>query len=195
MDRAYSTLQIKALDDDTGTITGIASTPSPDRVDDVVVPTGATYKLPMPLLWQHNHSEPIGQVTEANVTEKGIEIVAKVALGVTDEIDRYWKLMKAGLVRGLSIGFRALESEQIEGSWGVRFKKWEWYELSAVTIPANSEASIATVKEYAAKPAATGTGEAAEAEAKPEKPQTVVVKLSHPARVGAKPFVVNKIHV
>lgn len=195
MNRAYSTLQIKALDEETGTITGIASTPSPDRMDDIVVPTGAAYKLPIPLLWQHNHSEPIGEVTEATVTEKGIEIVAKVALGVTDEIDRYWKLMKAGLVRGLSIGFRGLESEQIEGSWGVRFKKWEWYELSAVTIPANSEASIATVKEYAAKPAATGTGEAAEAEAKPEKPQTVVVKLSDPARVGAKPFVVNKIHV
>ena len=192
MDRAYSTLEIKALDEEAGTITGIASTPSTDRMDDIVLPEGATYKMPLPLLWQHNHGDPIGEVIEATVTSKGIEIVAKVALGVTDEIDRYWKLIKSGLVRGLSIGFRGLETEQIEGSWGVRFKKWEWLELSTVTIPANAEASIATVKEYAAKPAASGTGEAVKEEA---KPAVRVVKLSDPARVRAKPFVIKKIHV
>jgi HK97 family phage major capsid protein/HK97 family phage prohead protease len=159
MDRAYATLEIKGMDD-SGTITGIASTPSADRMDDIVLPDGAVYKLPLPLLWQHNHSDPIGEITSAKVTAKGIEIVGKVVLGVTDEIDRYWKLLKAGLVRGLSIGFRGLDVEQIEGSWGVRFKRWEWLELSVVTIPANAEASIATVKEYAAKPAATGTGKA-----------------------------------
>lgn len=192
MDRAYSTLEIKSLDEEAGTITGIASTPSTDRMDDIVMPEGASYKMPLPLLWQHNHGDPIGEVVEATVTSKGIEIVAKVALGVTEEIDRYWKLIKSGLVRGLSIGFRGLETEQIEGSWGVRFKKWEWLELSAVTIPANAEASIATVKEYAAKPAASGTGETVEEEA---KPAVRVVKLSDPARVRAKPFVIKKIHV
>ncbi len=160
MDRAYATLEIKGMDD-SGTITGIASTPSADRMDDIVLPDGAVYKLPLPLLWQHNHSDPIGEITSAKVTAKGIEIVGKVVLGVTDEIDRYWKLLKAGLVRGLSIGFRGLDVEQIEGSWGVRFKRWEWLELSVVTIPANAEATIATVKEYAAKPAATGIGKAA----------------------------------
>ena len=190
MDRAYSTLEIKALDEETGTITGIASTPSPDRMDDIVVPEGVKYKLPIPLLWQHNHSDPIGEVIEASVTSKGIEIVAKVALGVTDEIDRYWKLMKAGLVRGLSIGFRGLDAEQIEGSWGVRFKSWEWLELSAVTIPANSEASIATVKEYAAKPAPQGI----EAQAAKSAKSARVVKLTDPARARAKPFVINKVH-
>lgn len=195
MDRAFSTLEIKGMDDDTGTITGIASTPSPDRMDDIVVPTGAKYKLPIPLLWQHNHGDPIGEVTEAKVTDKGIEVVAKMALGVTDEIDRYWKLIKAGLVRGLSIGFRGLDAEQIEGSWGVRFKSWEWLELSAVTIPANAEASISTVKEYAAKP------EQAVADMQPnDSPaasgkRDVVVKLNEPARVRAKPFVINKIHI
>jgi len=161
MDRAFSTLEIKGIDDDSGTITGIASTPATDRMDDVVMPEGAKFQLPIPLLWQHDHGDPIGHVTEATVTAKGIEIVAKVSRGVTAEIDKYWALIKSGLVRGLSIGFRGLEVEQIEGTWGVRFNEWEWLELSAVTIPANAEASIATVKEYAAKPAATGTGKAA----------------------------------
>lgn len=191
MNRAYSTLEIKRMDDDSGTITGIASTPTPDRMDDIVVPTGAKFRLPVPLLWQHNHSDPIGEVVEATVTDKGIEVVAKVALGVTDEIDRYWKLMKAGLVRGLSIGFRGLEAEQIEGSWGVRFNAWEWLELSAVTIPANAEANIATVKEFAAKPAPQGIEAPAAKSAKPAR----VVKLSDPARARAKPFVIRKIHI
>lgn len=189
--RAYSTLEIKRMDDDSGLITGIASTPSTDRMSDVVVPTGAKFALPLPLLWQHNHSDPIGEVTEATVSEKGIEIVAKVALGVTEEIDRYWRLMKAGLVRGLSIGFRGLEGEAIKGTWGVRYTEWEWLELSAVTIPANAEANIATVKEYAAKPAVSGIPAAAPAASKAHR----VVKLADtPARVRAKPFVINKIH-
>lgn len=190
MDRAYSTLEIKRMDDDSGTITGIASTPTPDRMDDIVVPTGAKYRLPVPLLWQHNHSDPIGEVVDATVTDKGIEVVAKVALGVTDEIDRYWKLMKAGLVRGLSIGFRGLKVAQIEGSWGVEFQEWEWLELSAVTIPANAEANIATVKEFAAKPAPQSTKAPAAKSAKPAR----VVKLTDPARARAKPFVIRKIH-
>ena len=126
-------------------------------VDDIVDPKGATFKLPLPLLWQHKHGEPIGHVTEATVTDKGIEVVATVAKGVTPEIDRAWKLIKAGLVRGFSIGFRGLEVEEIPNSWGVRYKKWEWLELSAVTIPANSEATITNVKHFASdQPAASG---------------------------------------
>lgn len=144
--RAWSTLQIKAADDGDGIITGIASTPSTDRVGDIVEPKGAQFKLPLPLLWQHNSAQPIGHITHAKVTADGIEIVGRVARGVTDEIDRAWKLIKSGLVRGLSIGFRGMDVEQIPNSYGVRFKKWEWLELSAVTIPANADASIQTVK-------------------------------------------------
>jgi HK97 family phage major capsid protein/HK97 family phage prohead protease len=146
--RAYSTLDIKAFDEDNGVITGIASTPSPDRMGDVVVPEGATFKLPLPLLWQHNPHKPIGHVTEAKVTKKGIEIVATIMRGVTEEIDNAWKMIRAGLVRGLSIGFRGIDMEQIPNSWGVIFEKWEWLELSAVTIPANAEASITSVKKF-----------------------------------------------
>ncbi|WP_421930147.1 phage major capsid protein [Nitratireductor rhodophyticola] len=158
MNRAYSLLEVKEMDDDARVIRGIASTPSPDRMDDVVLPEGASFKLPIPLLWQHNHDQPIGHVTEASVTKNGIEIVAEIAKGVSDEIDRAWKLIKAGLVRGLSIGFRGLKTEQIPNSWGVIFEAWEWLELSAVTIPANAEASITSIKKFdIGAPAASGT--------------------------------------
>jgi len=146
MNRAYSLLSIKQADDETRTIIGMATTPTPDRLEDVIEPAGAQFKLPIPLLWQHDSHQPIGQVTAAKITKAGIEIIAKIAKGVTDEIDRQWKLIKAGLVPGLSIGFIPIEHEVIPKTKGMRFTKWDWLELSTVTVPANQEATIATIK-------------------------------------------------
>tara|TARA_B100000678_G_scaffold13657_1_gene10726 strand:+ start:5631 stop:6221 length:591 start_codon:yes stop_codon:yes gene_type:complete len=188
--RAYSTLEIKSMDEDTGIITGIASTPATDRHHDIVLPEGGKFKLPIPFLWQHDHGDPIGEVIEASVSSKGIKIVARIALGVTEDIDRYWKLMKAGLVRGLSIGFKGLKVEPIDGTIGLKYLLWEWLELSAVTIPANAESNISSIKHYAEPPAASGTPATAPTEKKAHR----VVKLSDPARVRAKPFVIKKIH-
>jgi HK97 family phage prohead protease len=148
MNRAYSTFEIKSFDEGEGILRGIASTPATDRVGDIVEAKGAKFALPIPLLWQHDSKSPIGTVTEAKVTPKGIEVVAKVARGVSEDIDKAWRLIRAGLVRGFSIGFRGLDVEQIPNSYGVRFKSWEWLELSAVTIPANHEATILSVKQF-----------------------------------------------
>lgn len=144
--RAYSLLDVKAVDEEQGIIEGIASTPTTDRMGDVVEPKGAQFKLPLPLLWQHNAREPLGHVLSAKVTDAGIAIRAKIERGVLPEIDRAWALIKSGLVRGLSIGFRSIEDSDIKGTWGRRFTKWEWLELSAVTIPANSDATIQSIK-------------------------------------------------
>lgn len=163
MNRAYSLLEIKAVDDDARVITGIATTPSPDRMDDVVEPKGAQFKLPIPFLWQHNHDQPVGHVTKATVTAAGIEVTVELAKvdepgALKDRLDEAWQSIKAKLVRGLSIGFSPIESANIDGSWGRRFLKWEWLELSAVTVPANSDASIQTIKSIDREQrAATGT--------------------------------------
>ena len=129
----------------------IASTPATDRDGDIVVPKGAKFKLPFPLLSQHQHDRPIGEVVSAKATDAGIEIVAKLAkdTGLT-YVEMAWKQIKAGLVRGLSIGFRPLKAEPIKG--GLRFLEYEIFELSAVTIPANSFAGITSVKQFDAKP-------------------------------------------
>lgn len=155
--RAYSLITIKAIDEEQRTITGIATTPTTDRVGDIVEPSGAQFKLPLPLLWHHKHDQPIGHVTSAKVTKDGILITAKLvkideAGKLKDRLDEAWQALKSGLVRGLSIGFRVIQpfADNVEllenGGW--RFLKWEWFELSAVTIPANAQASIQTVKLY-----------------------------------------------
>src|SRR5262245_20282662 len=146
LNRAYSLLEIKRVDEDARTITGMATTPAPDRLNDIVEPRGAKFTLPIPLLWQHDSHQPIGHVTHATIGKGGIEIVAKIAKGVTAEIDRAWSLIKAGLVPGLSIGFKALKHEIIPETKGIRFIEWSWLELSAVTIPANAEATITTIR-------------------------------------------------
>lgn len=147
--RAYCTFEVKAVDEDgdSRVISGLATTPTVDRGEDIVEPKGAVFKLPLPLLWQHDSHQPIGWVTAAKVTAKGIEITAKIAAkGILPKIDEAWAYIKAGLVRGFSIGFSPLEAAEIEGTWGRRFLSWEWLELSAVTIPMNADASIQTIK-------------------------------------------------
>lgn len=176
MTKAYSTLKVKSVDDtgEARIITGIATTPSTDRDDDIVETKGAQFALPIPLLWQHNHNQPIGEVTAATITDAGIEITASIAKideagALKDRIDEAWQSIKSGLVKCLSIGFKTLEYTYIENSWGLHIKAWEWYELSAVTVPANPDAVITSVKQIKAAfddvtqkqslPAPTATGE------------------------------------
>lgn len=153
MNRAYSSIEIKAVTDAGGkrTFTGIASTPSTDRMGDIVEPKGAKFKLPIPLLWQHDSRDPIGWITSAKVTDKGIEVEGEVASIEEDgdlkkRLTDAWQMLKAKLVRGLSIGFNSIESARIDGTYGIKFIKWEWLELSCVTIAANQEASITAIK-------------------------------------------------
>jgi Phage capsid family/Caudovirus prohead serine protease len=184
LNRAYSLLEIKAVDDEARVITGMASTPTPDRLQDVVEPDGAQFKLPMPLLFHHDSEQPIGHVIKAKVSKAGIEIVAKIKRilepgRLKDRLDEAWQSLKGTpndppLVNGLSIGFKPIEEAFIKETNGIRFIKWDWLELSAVTIPANSEATIATVKSIdTAQRAASG-------QAKPRR----VVHLNPPGAPG-----------
>ena len=158
----WSVMQVKGLNDGERTISGIATTPSTDRMGDIVESKGAKYKLPLPLLWQHRHDSPVGHVTFAQPNEKGIPFQARIAKidepgELKDLTDKAWQAVKARLVQGVSIGFTPIEYDFIKGG-GVHFKSWDWHELSLVTIPAQSEANITVIRslDTAALNAATG---------------------------------------
>lgn len=155
--RAYSTFDIKAMDEESKDgkrkFAGVASTPSVDRMGDIVEPKGAEFKFPIPFLWQHNSGDPIGWILGAKVTDKGIDVEGEVAqvaepAALKDRLDLAWGYIKSQLVRGLSIGFQPLESSRIEGTYSYRYTKWSWLELSAVTIPANADASLTSIKSF-----------------------------------------------
>lgn len=187
MNRAYSFLEVKALADETRTITGWATTPETDRTGDVVEPLGVKYKNPLVLLWQHDHEKPIGTVEFGKPNAKGVPFTATIAKveepgTLKDRVDEAWQSVKAGLIRAVSIGFRSLDHEEIKGTYGLRYKSTEVYELSLVSVPANAGAVITNIKSFdVGLPAASG------------KKEFTVVKLVKPA--GASATVTKKLSV
>jgi len=173
--RAYSVLNVKEMkeDNDAYYIEGVATTPKPDRYGDIVNPLGAKFALPMPLLWQHDARLPVGQLTFAKPQKNGIPFKGmlpkvKEAGNLRDRIEEAAQSIKYRLVTAVSIGFQALKDgyEMME-SGGILFKEWEWLELSLVTIPANSDATLRNIKALVREQlAATGR----------ELPRTVYLK-------------------
>lgn len=200
--RAYSILSVKSLDEDLRIITGIATTPTVDRVGDIVDPLGMKFTNPLAFLWQHKSDKPIGTVVFDPPTKEGITFRAEIARcdepgTLKDRLDEAWLSIKLGLVRAVSIGFRALEYSYMEAG-GVRYTETECYELSAVTIPANSDALITEIKTIdKALRVAAGVPEP-EIPVEPKGGAAIgksvrVVRLASPAGVTAKPFVINTI--
>src|ERR1019366_10090559 len=79
MKRAYSLFHVKSVDEEQRVIEGIETTPSTDRMGDIVEPEGAQFKLPIPLLWQHDSKQPVGEVVAAKATPDGITFQAQFA--------------------------------------------------------------------------------------------------------------------
>jgi HK97 family phage prohead protease len=199
MNRAFVAFEIKALDDDARTLEGWATTPEVDRMGDIVLPKGAEYELPIPFLLDHDHSQVVGEVDRVEVTDKGIKFWASIKK-IAEEgdakllCDKAWSYIKHGLRKAVSIGFRPLEFDVLPNG-GLKFTSWEWYELSAVGIPAQPGAKITGTKTFAVGD--TYVAEDPEIPAAPEPAATGktarVVKLDAPARDRAAPFVVRKI--
>jgi uncharacterized protein len=146
---ATSTLVLKAVDGGRREISGMASTPTVDRLGDIVEPMGCSFEVPMPLLHHHRSDAPVGEVIAAQASPAGISIRARIAKIATpgllkDRCDLAWAEIREGLVRGLSIGFRPREHEVLPGG-GFKFVKCDVYEVSLVSIPANASARIEAV--------------------------------------------------
>jgi len=157
MDRAYTLLDVKAVDPDRRTFSGIASTPELDRQGHVVDPAGVQFRNPVPLLLHHDQQRPVGAVT-LTATPHGILFEATLPQidspgRLRDRVDEAWHSIKAGVLTGVSIGYRLIDgaTERLK-SGGLKLLKTEIFELSLVTIPANAQASILLVKSLAAPP-------------------------------------------
>jgi HK97 family phage major capsid protein/HK97 family phage prohead protease len=154
MNRSYSLLNVKSVDDEQRVIEGIATNGTTDRAGDIVEPLGVTYKNPLVLLHQHDHRMPVGRVTFGTPTKNGVTFratIPKIAEPgpLKDRVDTAWGEVKAGLIQAVSIGFRVLDDgyEMIKGG-GIRFLKTEVMELSLVSVPAQAGAVITAVKSF-----------------------------------------------
>lgn len=201
MNRAFVALEIKALDEDARQIEGWATTPEIDRMGDIVLPKGAEYELPIPFLLDHDHSQVVGEVDRVEVSDKGIKFwahIKKIAEeGPAKElVDKAWSYIKNGLRKAVSIGFMPKDFEVLPNG-GLKFTSWDWYELSAVGIPAQPGAVITGTKSYSIsdKFVAEDPEIPSEPESQPEGKKAVrVVRLGEAAQDRAhKPFVLRKI--
>ena len=148
--RAYSLFDVKEMDDSRRIFRGVATTPTVDRMGDTIDPLGIQFKNPLPLLHQHDHRSPVGLVKFGQPTENGVEFEAEIPVIeepglLKDRVDMAWGEIKHGLVRATSIGFRSLKHAYRDDG-GIDFIETEVYELSMVTIPANSQAIISAIK-------------------------------------------------
>lgn len=148
--KAFSAFVIKSVNEDAREFEGIASTPTLDRVKDSVKPEGLTYQSEVPLLLNHNHSQPVGSVVFGKATPKGLPFKGKIAKvdedgTVKQRTDEAWHSVKHGIIKGVSIGFKPEEYEPNKAG-GMDFTKAEVHELSLVSIPCNPEAVITAFK-------------------------------------------------
>jgi HK97 family phage prohead protease/HK97 family phage major capsid protein len=143
------------------TVEFVASDASIDRYGDVIEQAGWQldhYRSNPIALWMHDYAAPIGN---ADVRIDGGRLLARIkfaAKGVSERVDELWRLVEAGVVRALSVGFTVNGPEDWEfirdardQATGVRFLRPELLELSLVTVPANPNA-LALAKSLAANP-------------------------------------------
>lgn len=141
-------------------IEGFASTPDIDRYNDIVEPTAFTAALELyqknpVVLRSHDMDKPIGRVTSATITDKGLFVRAEI-------MDEQTKTeIKDGRMNAMSIGYCPLETvfqhkdgkpfDPLKDSlWDediVRvIKKLDLVEISIVSTPANGYALFSVAK-------------------------------------------------
>lgn len=154
MNKKDLSFEIKAVSDD-GLFSGYASVF--DNVDSYgdIVRKGAFVesigeweakgKMP-PILWNHDPSDPIGVYTKMQEDDKGLYVEGKLLIDDVPRARQTHALMKAGVIDGLSIGYRVKEYLYNVDEEVTDLIKLSLREVSIVTFPANPETRIEAVK-------------------------------------------------
>ncbi|MEH6721045.1 MAG: HK97 family phage prohead protease [Aurantimonas endophytica] len=152
--QAAPVLDIKALDK-SGEFEGYGSTfgGEPDSYGDVIAAGAYADSLAahkargtMPkMFWQHDSSEPIGKWLEAEEDDSGLLMRGKLNMNVQRAKEAY-ALLKEGDIDGLSIGYR-IKEYSVDTDTGVwTLEKLDLLEVSVVSIGANENAVVSSVK-------------------------------------------------
>lgn len=147
-------LEIKALKE-SGEFEGYGSTfgGEPDAYGDVIAEGAYSESLSahkakgtMPkLFWQHNPDEPIGKWLDAKEDDHGLFMRGKLNMSVQRAKEAH-ALLKEGDIDGLSIGYR-IKEYSVDTETGVwTLEKLDLVEVSIVSVGANENAVVQSVK-------------------------------------------------
>ena len=142
----YANFKAAASADDTLEVSGLASTfgGNPDRQGDIISPkafdtTISDYMAKNPILLCDHESKccsAIGTVLRADITAKGLEIIARISNAMDDYTQSIRTKIQEGILRTFSIG-----------GWfyydGNLIKQVDLFEISIVPVPANADATFA----------------------------------------------------
>ena len=148
-----TSLELTKFDTDEGKIVAYVTTfNNQDKEGDIIAP-GALDKWVkefkqsesrLPMLWQHDKKEVIGQWTDFEINTRGVKGYGEIYTDVTRGND-VRNLIKRGAVGSVSIGFKGRGREMEKG--GRYFEEVELFETSVVLTPANQRAKIVSVKD------------------------------------------------
>jgi hypothetical protein len=123
-----------------GLLTITASAESEDRAGDLVLASGwdlLAYRRNPVVLWAHQHfAPPIGRSLRTWVDGK--LLMATVEFAPVPFAQEVRRLYAGGFLRGVSVGFRAIETEARKSGGGRRgtlFRRQELLEISAAPVP------------------------------------------------------------
>lgn len=144
---------IKFAADESGVFEGYASVfNGVDSYGDTILPGAykatlkAARKSPILMLYSHNPRDVIGKWHEMVEDERGLYVKGEFTPGHTLAADVY-RNMKFGAISGLSIGYMIPEGGAKREQDGRRIiKKIDLFEISVVSMPADSAARVDDVK-------------------------------------------------
>ena len=147
-----STLKSLGEDDDGCLqIKGSASTIDLDRAGDIIEAQAWTksgglenFKGNPIILFNHDYNKPIGRATGLEVTDKGLEISAKISKAAGDVT----QLIKDGVLGAFSVGFKVKEADYMTETDGYKIKDAELFEVSVVSVPCNQGATFGLSKSF-----------------------------------------------
>ena len=147
-----STFKTHTEKDGSASIRGMASTSDFDRAGDSISPDAwnksgglNNFKKNPIILFNHNYDRPIGRATGLDVTDKGLELEAKISKSAPDGV---CDLVKDGVLGAFSVGFRVKDADYIEETDGLMIKDAELFEVSVVSVPCNQAATFSLAKSF-----------------------------------------------
>ena len=119
---------------------------APDRVGDKILP-GAfkSINLPIPMLFGHDHNDPVGSWISAEERSDGLHLKGKLLVDDVARAREVRALVKSGAVTGTSIGFITRKAKARPGG-GRDITDLELLEASLVAIPMHPGARITSAK-------------------------------------------------
>ena len=147
-----STFKTHVEKDGSASIRGMASTSDFDRAGDSISPDAWTksgglnnFKKNPIILFNHNYDRPIGRATGLEVTDKGLELEARISKSAPNGV---CDLVKDGVLGAFSVGFRVKDADYIEETDGLMIKDAELFEVSVVSVPCNQAATFSLAKSF-----------------------------------------------